>query len=64
MHHEMVITINLKKPHRYKMKEIGKKMYFLVIRRQDLLYQLSYITESCINYIYHAVYYIPNTYLS
>ena len=46
------------------MKEIGKKMYFLVIRRQDLLYQLSYITESCINYIYHAVYYIPNTYLS
>ena len=44
MHHEMVITINLMKPHRYKMKEIGKTMYFPVIRTQDLLYQLSCIT--------------------
>ena len=37
-------------------------MHFLVIRTQDLLYQLSCITYSSVNYIYHVVYYIPSTY--
>ena len=35
------------------------------MRTQDLLsYQLSYITYSSGNYIYHVVHYIPSTYLS
>ena len=37
-------------------------MHFLVIRTQDVLYQLSCITYSSVNYIYHVVYYIPSTY--
>ena len=43
--------------------KLNRKKYFLLVTRRTLgIYsQLSYITYSSVNYIYHVIQYIPST---
>ena len=49
---------------RYNIKEIEKKILFLMRRTLGMYHQLLYVTYISVNHIYHVVYYTPSTYLS